>query len=484
MSIQTKTMTVKSDTSLAETTTTIRDTVTLDVSNMPNGITYRGLKAVLSFAEPIQWNRASTYDALTVVWDDASHGSYASKRRVPQNIELANEFYWLRTADLDAQVEMYRQEVREFDGRITANADAVEAETVRAEGAERKLRADVDRALLPAPATRKVKAVIIGDSFTDPGYIGEGHLKWWQILQDTGWECHVFAQKGAGFVQPSDSETGNRKFIDCVNDAVSDSSFDHGGIERVIIYGGGNDIFNHWSTTPTEGAITNAMNACVNALSESFPYADIEIYYGNAGQGWEITSDNIDLLAGPMLLFPKSNQTAKIVCATPWLASYFRNSNLCETGHIHPNSMGHKLIAGIIGAGTDFPTRSKSGNCFGAATTDNENVGVEIEGALTCSGNGPTLIYGLKCSLKITAAKQIAAGTAIDVTVPLSSEGFHVFGNPISFNDFESSACALRFIRLTNKSMTFTVYALREWSAQYRYSTSYNPTQTINIVGY
>lgn len=125
MSIQTKTMTVKSDTSLAETTTTIRDTVTFDVSNMPNGITYKGLKAVLSFAEPIQWNKASTYDALTVVWDDASHGSYASKRRVPANIELTNEFYWLRTADLDAQVEMYRQEVQEMDGRVTANEQAI-----------------------------------------------------------------------------------------------------------------------------------------------------------------------------------------------------------------------------------------------------------------------------------------------------------------------------------------------------------------------
>ena len=132
MSIQTKTMTVKSDTSLAETTTTIRDTVTFDVSNMPNGITYKGLKAVLSFADPIQWNKASTYDALTVVWDDASHGSYASKRPVPANIELTNEFYWFRTADLDAQVEMYRQEVQQcrdevkaLDGRITVNTNEI-----------------------------------------------------------------------------------------------------------------------------------------------------------------------------------------------------------------------------------------------------------------------------------------------------------------------------------------------------------------------
>lgn len=136
MSIQTKTMTVKSDTSLAETTTTIRDTVTFDVSNMPNGITYKGLKAVLSFAEPIQWNKASTYDALTVVWDDASHGSYASKRPVPANIELTNEFYWLRTADLDAQVEMYRQEVSSLSAGLNAEIE-------RAKASERLLSTNV-----------------------------------------------------------------------------------------------------------------------------------------------------------------------------------------------------------------------------------------------------------------------------------------------------------------------------------------------------
>lgn len=137
MAIQTKTMVVKSDTALAETNTTIRDTVTFDTSKLPNGITYKGLKAVLSFADPIQWNRASTYDSLTVVWDDATHASYASKRPVPQNIELTNEFYWFRTADLDAQVEQYRREVQEMDGRVTANAQAIAAETLRAENVER-----------------------------------------------------------------------------------------------------------------------------------------------------------------------------------------------------------------------------------------------------------------------------------------------------------------------------------------------------------
>lgn len=173
MAIQTKTMTVKSDTALAETTTTIRDTVTFDVSKMPNGITYKGLKAVLSFADPIQWNKASTYDSLTVVWDDATHASYASKRPVPQNIELTNEFYWSRTADLDAQVEMYRQEVKQFDGRITANTQAIATEVARAKGAEQAL----EQFNQNLPNYKKGDTlVIIGDSWCHSGYDWTGGM--------------------------------------------------------------------------------------------------------------------------------------------------------------------------------------------------------------------------------------------------------------------------------------------------------------------
>ena len=170
MAIQTKTMKVKSDTALAETTTTIRDTVTFDTSKLPNGITYKGLKAVLSFADPIQWNKASTYDALTVVWDAASHGSYVSKRPVPANIELTNEFYWLRTADLDAQVEIYRQEVMQFDGRITANTQAIAAETARAESAEEVLSLESVKIFNTVNALKKATNVRANETVMTAGF--------------------------------------------------------------------------------------------------------------------------------------------------------------------------------------------------------------------------------------------------------------------------------------------------------------------------
>lgn len=117
------TMQVKSDLSIATTTTKVEDLVSFDISNLPNGITYKGLKAVLSFANPINWNINSTYDALTVVFDTVTHASYASKRPVPQGIELTNDIYWLKIADGDAQVEEYRQLVEEYKQSVDIALD-------------------------------------------------------------------------------------------------------------------------------------------------------------------------------------------------------------------------------------------------------------------------------------------------------------------------------------------------------------------------
>lgn len=116
-------MQVRSDTALATTTTEIADQVTFDVTKLPNGITYKGLKAVLSFADPIEWNQASSYDALTVVYDEASFASYASKRPVPTGITLDNEIYWLRIADGNAQIESYRQHVEQLQNSYDELSD-------------------------------------------------------------------------------------------------------------------------------------------------------------------------------------------------------------------------------------------------------------------------------------------------------------------------------------------------------------------------
>lgn len=265
MAIQTKTMVVKSDTALAETETTIRDTVTFDVSKLPNGITYKGLKAVLSFADPIQWNKASTYDSLTVVWDDATHASYASKRPVPQNIELTNEFYWLRTADLDAQVEMYRREVMEFDGRITANKRAIAAETARAEAAEETLQANISNKAIN-------EMVVFGDSWTDPSFAF--NTAWPFIAAQVNMKLHNYGKSGATFTNVLDNNLTSQ-----INAFKADSSFNKSNVAIVYLFGGINDKHNNVSANDLNGKIkelaSELKTICPNAqiyYSSNFDY--------------------------------------------------------------------------------------------------------------------------------------------------------------------------------------------------------------------
>lgn len=275
MAIQTKTMTVKSDTALAETTTTIRDTVTFDTSKLPNGITYKGLKAVLSFADPIQWNKTSTYDSLTVVWDDATHASYASKRRVPQNIELTNEFYWLRTADLDAQVEMYRQEVMEFDGRITANAQAISAEVTRAETAEKTLQTNIDS------ITRK--CICIGNSFTVGYYTHNYGIGDYIADSHMFAETYVYGKDSSSF----DNYTLNNVTIDntnnfnsMVNEASSDSRFKNTDITDIIFISAMGDTRALAYKQDTNKSLTfDNMSATVNNAKKLFPNAKVYVVF-------------------------------------------------------------------------------------------------------------------------------------------------------------------------------------------------------------
>ena len=270
MAIQTKTMTVKSDTALAETTTTIRDTVTFDVSKMPNGITYKGLKAVLSFADPIQWNRASTYDSLTVVWDDATHASYASKRPVPQNIELTNEFYWLRTADLDAQVEMYRREVAELNEKVSQNSQYI------LKNSQDILKNSKD-ILKNSNAINDINSpivIIYGDSWSD---FTESESNWTNLVaKQLGCIRKNYSKSGATITDIG--ETTIKTLTTEVDESISELSSVSERVKYIFVLMGVNDITHNKADseilTTLAQQLTRVRNAFPKALisfSFNFP---------------------------------------------------------------------------------------------------------------------------------------------------------------------------------------------------------------------
>ena len=87
---------------------------------------YIGERYTTLFADPIEWDNTRTYESLTVVIYQGA--SYVSRRPVPAAIDINDTRFWLMTFNYNAQVELYRQEVRQYDGRITqAQSDATSA---------------------------------------------------------------------------------------------------------------------------------------------------------------------------------------------------------------------------------------------------------------------------------------------------------------------------------------------------------------------
>lgn len=104
-----------------------------------------------------EWDNTKTYEPLMVVIHEGN--SYTSRQYVPVGIEITNESYWTLSANYNAQVEAYRQEVRDIlpydeiptEGSTkgaTSNGiwKAITAETTRATAAE-KVNADAITAI-------------------------------------------------------------------------------------------------------------------------------------------------------------------------------------------------------------------------------------------------------------------------------------------------------------------------------------------------
>lgn len=72
---------------------------------------YVGARYVPKFAEPVEWQENTAYEALTIVL--YNNTSYTSKIPVPATVGTPknNTEYWAKTGDYNAQVEQYRQDV-------------------------------------------------------------------------------------------------------------------------------------------------------------------------------------------------------------------------------------------------------------------------------------------------------------------------------------------------------------------------------------
>ena len=73
-----------------------------------------------------EWNNTQIYEPLSIVQYQGN--SYTSRQYVPAGIEITNEEYWSSTGNYNAQIEQYRQDVRNLGNDVTTlNNEVIKA---------------------------------------------------------------------------------------------------------------------------------------------------------------------------------------------------------------------------------------------------------------------------------------------------------------------------------------------------------------------
>lgn len=73
-----------------------------------------------------EWNKLISYEGLSIVTFEGT--SYTSKKATPVGVEIFNDEYWVVTGNYNAQVEVYRQEVKQNSEDLTTYKEEVTAQ--------------------------------------------------------------------------------------------------------------------------------------------------------------------------------------------------------------------------------------------------------------------------------------------------------------------------------------------------------------------
>lgn len=237
---------------------------------------YVGARYVPVFADPLEWSDAIGYEPLTVVLHEGN--SYTSRQSVPVGIDIGNATYWAETGNYNAQIEAYRQEVLAYrqeaqacDGKITANANAIAAETqARIDGDnELALRIDSLSKQTPVQGENGRNAVFIGDSFMAPTASYPQKLAYF-TAQLMGWTMYNYAYGGSGWV---DEAGASMNFYHQIQKAAQQISIPVADVDYIVIGGG----FNDWNdpTPLTYDQLYSAAQQTIEEARLQFPNAQI-----------------------------------------------------------------------------------------------------------------------------------------------------------------------------------------------------------------
>lgn len=396
---------------------------------------YVGARYVPVFADPLEWSDTIGYEPLTVVLHEGN--SYTSRQSVPVGIDIDNTAYWAETGNYNAQIEAYRQEVLAFDGRITANANAIAAETQARESevaeamagiaAETQARINGDNELAlridslakqtPVQDENGRNAVFIGDSFMAPTTSYPQKLAYF-TAQLMGWTMYNYAYGGSGWV---DEAGAAMNFYHQIQKAAQQISIPVADVDYIVIGGG----FNDWND-PTPLTYTQLYSAALQTIKEAraqFPNAQI-IAIPMMFRNYGVDTHMHDLYSAIVAGIAASGVAVKVIKDAYMWQLGFKNVD-----GVHPTVELYKIMAQNVASkvmGGDVKTSrlySQTLSGGGISTTLN----FIIDGGMVTACLDAVNLPALTAGQQVTVADQVLLSCAAPsakrlVVVNLSSE--------------------------------------------------------------
>lgn len=411
---------------------------------------YIGSRYVPVLADPVEWNSTRQYEPLTIVTHQGA--SYTSRQYVPSGIEITNESYWVLSANYNAQVEQYRQEVHKIvpfdatptegstkgvtsDGINKAIDTAVSVETTRAKGAEETNATAITDETIRAKAAEKVNAenisknteyinnlksgrgrmgigVYIGNSYTDGVGSSDGKSGFFGRTQHILFnDSYSFTSGGIGFAKYSDHNT---TFNDMVSNASSSSQFENDKVNAVIFtcaMGDTRAICENGYTAWGNGLATTISNA-----KSAFPNAAIIVQYAetvygrNVQKSYSVNYNQIQYYTHYALSVFATQYGYTYIGWTGWNTNQQSGFNYLDS--YHPNDAGYKAIVASFFNGFygESPYRMRSYQYRIPNCTQYNMVEIQAYGPFDC-------MFNINELTKEVFGTSYTAGAVIDLLI-------------------------------------------------------------------
>lgn len=358
---------------------------------------YVGARYVPVFADPLEWSDTIGYGPLTVVLHEGN--SYTSRQSVPVGIDIDNATYWAETGNYNAQIEAYRREVLAYDGRITANANAIAEETQARINGDNELALRIDSLAKQTPVQDENgrNAVFIGDSYMAPTASYPQKLAYF-TAQLMGWTMYNYAYGGSGWVDESDA---SMNFYHQIQKAAQQISIPVADVDYIVIGGG----FNDWND-PTPLTYNQLYSAAVQTIKEAraqFPNAQI-IAIPMMFRNYGVDTHMHDLYSAIVAGIAASGVAVKVIKDAYMWQLGFKNVD-----GVHPTVELYKIMAQYVASkvmGGDVKTSrmySQTLSGGGISTTLNFIIEDGVVNACLDTVNLPELTAGQQ----VTVATQI-----------------------------------------------------------------------------